>query len=284
MSPSGQSASNSQKAALLIQALGHERAEEILTQLPPAQAERIRQAMRALAALPNETKRAMLRELRVLTASPPQGDDIPYLATISSARAAELLTGEPARLVALLLLSLPAERRQAILAQLPAGEQPDVRARCGELTPPAKQVAQHLEQALRAKAQRFQFHEAVGGEAAREMLAPSAHRAAPAEPAPPDATLPMATLAALDRAVLRDILTRATVTDVALALRGVDHACAQRMLQALPARLRTGLRVRMKTPAPVRLRDITQAQGRLCRLAQDVIAETCSPAEEPAHA
>jgi len=268
---------------LLIQALGGERANEILAQLPASQAEQIRQAMHALAALPNETKRAMLRELRALTASPRHGHDTPYLITITPARAAELLTGEPSRLVALLLLPLPADRRQAILTHLPAEEQPAVRARCAELPPPAEQVALHLEQALRAKAKRFHFHEAMQGEAARDLLPAKTEQATPSAP-PPVSVMTFATLAALDRAVLRVIVSRAAVDDVARALRGTDHAGAQRILQALPVRLRAGIRARMKAPLQVRLCEITQAQQRLCRLAQDVIAETLSPQEELTHA
>lgn len=282
MTHTGQSASNSQKAALLIQALGHERAEEILTQLPPAQAEQIRQAMRALGTMPNVTKRALVREVRALVL--PQAETaVPYLATISPARAAALLAGEPARVVALLLVKLPTERQQAIHSHLPASEQHAVRSLCADITPPAEMVSHHLEQALRAKAEQMQFSEAAQGCAVQEMFTPTLPESTPIAPEPAR-SLTFATLSMLDRKVLRDILAGAAADDIVLALRGVNHACAQRLLLAMPIRLRACYRTKVRAQAPVRLRDIVCAQKRICALAQDYIAHIIPSLEDPVHA
>lgn len=266
------SLTNSQKAALLIQSMGPQRAADIFEQLSPEQAGRIREALLALGPVPNETKRAVLRELRVM-AAPTLPNDRPYLLSLTPDRAAELLGGEPPRLVALLLSVLPVERGRAIIACLPSDDRARLKQALAEVTPPSVLMHQHLEQALRAKAERFQFRETLQGAIAQETLAPPpVHPAEPPmiPPAAPDFTFGM--LATLEKSVLRAIVTEADSADVALALRGAEPAFIEHVLHVLPARMRAGVRAQLKAHQPVRLRDITQAQGHLCRVAHDVMA------------
>jgi flagellar motor switch protein FliG len=266
---------NSQKAALLIQTMGPQRAAEVLDQLPPEQAGRIRAELQALSQVSNETKRAVLRELRVLAApAPASAGHTPYLLSLTPDRAAELLTGEPPRLVALLLAVLPVDRGRAIIAGLPTEERTRLKRTLAEVTPPAPLVHQHLEQALRAKAERFQFRETLHGTIAQETLVPASMPVLPAEPpmipaSAPDFTFGM--LATLEKSILRAVVTQADLADVVLALRGAEPSFCEHLLHVLPARLRSAIRAQLKQHQPVRLRDIIGAQAALCRVAHTVM-------------
>jgi flagellar motor switch protein FliG len=188
--------SNVQKVATLLVALGPEHAATVLSHLEAEQVSRVIKEIAALGAVPNQTRRAVLREFRRIANHQEQqhenlgfvremvgkawGDERAqemlahiqpavapagpaYLTTIAPQRAAELLQGEPVHIAALLLVALPPDRAATILAALPMPFMGEVTERLRTTVPPAPEVRAYLERALRAKASRHRQDEQVNG-------------------------------------------------------------------------------------------------------------------------
>ncbi|MHB0938885.1 MAG: FliG C-terminal domain-containing protein [Armatimonadota bacterium] len=316
-----------QKIALLLVSLGPERSAQIMAHLDQEQITRIVREIASLGKVANGTKRAVLREFRSLVAveeeraqsvsfaeqvldqalgqekardmmkkiSPAAAPSTPsYLATLTPSRAAELIGGEPVHIIALLLASLSPDKAAAILQGLPAPVQAPVALQLATTTPPSPELRKQLEQAVAAKARRYQHEELASGRAvlttvfnreenhtpeppgAPEPMAAPVLAAAPAPalatPAPAAASEPSAADEATNAAFTEVLTTSSSLRalfegldnhDLGLALSGMSDALQAACLRALSFRRRMAVQGVLRSQQPVRLRDIAAAQERV---------------------
>ncbi len=280
-----------QKIAALLATLDVEQARAVLAQLDPAQAAALARERDALGAVPNGTRRAVLREFRTLVQREERAEvfdalpygsrresDAPYLAGVTPARAAELLAGEPDAIVALALATLTPTTAAAIVARLPEARQETVLARLARLPAPSDAVCAELDRAIRVTAARHGEEERAQGSAALDTLWPAAPAEAHTSPPPVASShdpLAFDALAGLPRAELQALLRGVDLSELALALRGAEPAVTDALLQALPFARRLQLLLRLRARAAVRLGDILAAQAH--------IAATLPATREPAY-
>lgn len=306
---------NTQKIATLLVALGTERSAKILEHLEPEQMARIAREIAAMGSVPHQQKRAVLREFRALMQAeerrrmgftfaervldqavgeekaqqilqtismPTAPSGPPYLATVTPARAADLLAGEPPHIAAKLLLVLSFEQAALILEHLPADERGPVAQQLAHATPPSAEVQGHLERALRAKAARRNAEEHYDGAAAlTELLAAPAPMPAPVAPQPMKAAAPVAAptpdvsfddLLTMELGEVQAVLRSVDNDTLCLALCGAEMLLRQRLLAAVPFTRRVIVQHRQKALKGTRLRDITAAQDAIARIAQELQA------------
>jgi len=317
-----------QKIALLLVSLGPERSAQIMAHLDQEQITRIVREIASLGKVANGTKRAVLREFRSLVTleeeraqsfsfaeqvldqtlgqekardmmkkiTPAVAPSTPsYLATLTPSRAAELISGEPVHIIALLLASLTPDKAAAILECLSAPVQAPVAMQLATTTPPTPELRKQLEQAVAAKARRYQHEELASGRAVLDTVfrreenhTPEPPRApAPtAAPVPAPAAAPVLAAApapapvpeptALDEEIntafteivtgstsLRALFEHLDTRDLGLALRGVSDTLHAACLRALSFRRRMAVQSVLRSQQPVRLREITEAQERV---------------------
>lgn len=333
-----------QKIALLLVSLGPDRAAQIMAHLDQEQITRIVREIALLGKVPNGTKRAVLREFRSLVAAeeeraqsvsfaeqvldqalgeekardmlrkitPAAPSAPPYLARLTPSRAAELIGGEPVHIIALLLASLTLEKAAAILECLPAPAQAPVAMQLATTTPPTPELRRQLEQAVAAKARRYQYEELASGRAVLDSVfrgeadhtpEPSGNLAPASDPAPVAAapapapitadTAPAAESAALDDEIndeftalitgstsLRTLFEHLDTHDLGLALRGVSESLHAACLRALSFRRRMAVQAVLRSSQPVQLREISAAQERILVAIRGLDA---AHEKEPAH-
>lgn len=326
------SLNTTQKIALLLLSLGPERSAQIMAHLDQEQITRIVREIASLGKVANGTKRAVLREFRSLVAveeeraqsfsfaeqvldqtlgqekardmmkkiTPAVAPSAPsYLATLTPSRAAELISGEPVHIIALLLASLTPDKAAAILECVPAPVQAPVAMQLATTTPPTPELRKQLEQAVAAKARRYQHEELASGRAVLDTVFRRADSHAPespgapapiAAPAPVTASTPalapvpkqvpvsalVPELTALDEEInaafteiltgsssLRALFEHLDTRDLGLALRGISETLHAACLRALSFRRRMAVQSVLRSPQPVRLREITEAQERV---------------------
>jgi len=309
-----------QKIALLLVSLGPERSAQIMAHLDQEQIARIVREIASLGKVSNQTKRAVLREFRTLVAAEEEraqsvsfaeqvldqtlgeekARDVmrtitptvapstpPYLSTLIPSRAAELIAGEPIHIIALLLATLPAEKVAAILECLPPAVQAPVALQLASVTSPSPELRRQLEQAICAKARRYQHAELASGQAVltdvfrQEAAAPANEPEAAPVAAPADVEIEAAFSELLTVADLRALLEHLDARDLGLALRGVSDSLRAAALRALPFRRRMAIQAVLRSQQPVRVREIAAAQERVLAAARLLQAV---PEKEPVHA
>jgi len=309
-----------QKIALLLVSLGPERSAQIMAHLDQEQIARIVREIASLGKVSNQTKRAVLREFRTLVAAEEEraqsvsfaeqvldqtlgeekARDVmrtitptvapstpPYLSTLIPSRAAELIAGEPIHIIALLLATLPAEKVAAILECLLPAVQAPVALQLASVTSPSPELRRQLEQAICAKARRYQHAELASGQAVltdvfrQEAAAPANEPEAAPVAAPADVEIEAAFSELLTVADLRALLEHLDARDLGLALRGVSDSLRAAALRALPFRRRMAIQAVLRSQQPVRVREIAAAQERVLAAARLLQAV---PEKEPVHA
>lgn len=291
---------NTQKVAALLLSLGTERSKEVLQHLNPGEASRIAEELHSLGQVPQQVRRAVLREFRTLAdreapdapaapivpppvepfalPAPPPVSSAPLLETISLVRATELLAAEPPHIIALALVGVSPERALAILQGLPVDMRAAVTGEYGHVTPPLPEVRTMLEHALRAKAERQNQQAQHAGRVALAALTQASQSAS--SPAT-EAVNAFHTLDTLPHHRLSALLRQANPEDLLLALRGVDAAYRDRLLTAVPFNQRILLLHQLQRQGPVSLRAITAAQQRIAALSA---REMTAPHPETVHA
>ena len=279
----------SQKIAVMLMSLGAERAARVLEQLPPEQAAQIIQETSALGQVSHQAQRTVLREFRALVGEQEQRKGAPspyealsarqsssappYLATVSPARAAELLGDEPAPVVARMLSALTSAQAAAILVCFPPELSARVREYLTALPAASLEVRARLEKAVRRKSvDQARRAQQDGTAMLRETLdmplnMPPVAPEPSVPPAPVRPSWQMTDLLALDNAVLRETLSRVDAATLSAALRGAESPVTQHLLGALPLHRRLRIQHALHAQQPLTVRAILTAQDTLLQAA-----------------
>jgi flagellar motor switch protein FliG len=283
-----------QKVAIVLCSLGSEQASQVLNHLDEKLARQISSEFSKTNALPESAKRAVIREFRIMAGEQDEWSssadftrkvltrafgleyaqnilnehppvNVPtktlLLTTLSAERAAELLEGEPPRIISLLLVTLPAGQAAAILAALPVETQPVVARQLTKTSMPAPEVQVQLEKALRIKSVRHTRDEAMNG---RAILA-EITRSSSANKTVKEIEPGFYDLRSLSGYNLSEALAEVAVEDLADALRGSDEELSEYLKARLPEVKRTAVEIMMEELRPITLRTITAAQTRVVR-------------------
>jgi flagellar motor switch protein FliG len=210
---------------------------------------------------------------------------------------AQLLDGERAPTVALVLAHLPPERAGDLLAILPPALQSDVLRRLVDLENTDSETVREVEQALEARlVQQFavERRREAGPAAARRILAfcepetrgqildtlaaEDQELAAQLGRRPP---IDFDELVKLDDDALRSVLGAAQPGVLIAALLGAPPLLLKRILQCLGPRKAKKLEARLAHPDPIRLSDVEEARRRIAALAQQL---SCGEARRSAAA
>jgi len=172
-----------EKAAILLIALGRDKSAEVLSQLSPDEVQRLSQIMAQIPYVTSGTRDTVIEEVaqrvgeecceggvdyvrqvlekalgpqkasRVMDGMSPEQRARPLesLADVAGDQLALALRGEHPQTIALVLCHLPAEKAAAVLGGLPSDQQGEVAARIAASDPPAAEVAEQLERALKAR-------------------------------------------------------------------------------------------------------------------------------------
>jgi flagellar motor switch protein FliG len=176
--------SGARKAAVLMAALGSERAANVLQRLSDEEIESVSMEMARLESVGSETTQSVFTEMaeaglgdpgarggvefarevieRALgperagellgrIAGPAEARPFEFLARVPVERIAALLRGESHQIVALVLANLPGGSAAAVLSKLPDPSQPDIALRIARMGETAPAVIEQLEQALRER-------------------------------------------------------------------------------------------------------------------------------------
>jgi flagellar motor switch protein FliG len=187
------------KAAVLMAALGSERAANVMQKLGEEEIESLSMEMARLSSVAAETTESIFQELTEVTGSatssvsggldfardvieralgPERAADLlgrlssggesrpfEFLRRITPERIAALLRGESSQTIALVLASLHTNLAAAVLARLPESEQPDIALRIARMGVASTRVIQQVEEVIRDKlgAAVEQEYSATGG-------------------------------------------------------------------------------------------------------------------------
>jgi len=222
--------SGTRKAAVLLAALGPERAANILGRLSEEEIESLSVEMARLTAVGAETTESVFSELAALSADGAAGASgglefareviekalgperaiellgrlsgssearpFEFLRTVSPDRIAGLLRSESPQTIALVLASLRTSLAASVLARLPEAQQPDIALRIVRMSQPSTAVIERVEDALRHR---------MGAVADREYAATGGTKAL------------AGILNHAERSVERNVLENLAGTDKALA-------------------------------------------------------------------
>jgi flagellar motor switch protein FliG len=199
---------------------------------------------------------------------------------------AQLLDGERAPTVALVLAHLPPERAGDLLATLPPELQNEVLRRLADLEHTDSQTLREVEQALEVRlVQQFavERRRQAGPEAARRILAScepemrgqildalaaeDQELAARLGRRPP---IDFDALVNLDDELLESVLRAAQPGVLTAALLGAPPSLLARIRQCLGPRNAKTLEARLARPDPIRLSDVDEARRRIAALAQQL--------------
>jgi flagellar motor switch protein FliG len=306
------------KAAVFVASLDATAADALLDRLGPQQAELVRQAMTELHEIDADEQGRVIEEFRriepLVPESSPAGIELDLLELSPLNRPAssateearnspaeesapfdflretadkslvQLLGGERAPTVAMVLAHLPPERAGDLLASLPPALQTEVLRRLVDLENTDSETVREVEQALEARLVRqfaVERRREAGPEAACRILAfcepetrgqildllaaENQDLAVRLGRRPP---IDFDDLANLGDDALRTVLRAAETEVLSAALLGAPPALLRRFLQCVAPRKAKKLEARLAHLDPIRLSDVEEARRRIAALAQ----------------
>jgi flagellar motor switch protein FliG len=282
------------KAAVLMAALGPERAAKVIGRMREDEIESLSGEMARLEGVGAETTDSVFHEMaeaglagsganggidfardvieRALgperavellgrIAGPAEARPFEFLRRVAPERIASIVRGESHQAIALVLANLPATLAAGVLSKLPEAQQPDIAlriARMGETTAP---VIEKLEQAIRIKLTSTSEREltVAGGTKALAGILNHADRSLERNVLDNLAS----TDKDLEERAVQQVLREVDQKDLVLALRGVPENVKEVILSNMSERGAAMLKEEMEIQPPQRKKDVDDAQSRV---------------------
>jgi flagellar motor switch protein FliG len=281
------------KAAVLMAALGAERAAEVIQHLRQEEIESLSLEMTKLGAIEEQITEAILGELAAAAGTDSLGDVVggtERLASANEARSFEFLSRTPPeqivgflrteapQTIALVVANLHTALAAQVLARLPDAIQPDIALRIARMGETSPSVIQQVEEVIRQKLTTVveqEYSSAGGAKALADILNHadrSTERAVLDHLGATDAELAeevrrmlfvFEDIVTLEDRAIQQVLREANQKDLVLALRGVPEAVKEKLLANMSERGAAMLLEEMEVQQPQRRRDVEAAQGRI---------------------